>query len=76
MRKPSKKQRLAAAILLQLAISGSFGQADAMTIGIEINANKMLHVVVGYNTKKMIIISAYRPDDEHFEKDGKTRKGR
>jgi hypothetical protein len=76
MRKSSKKQRLAAAILLQLAISSSFGQADAMTIGIEINANKMLHVVVGYNTKKMIIISAYRPDDEHFEKNGKTRKGR
>ncbi len=31
MRKSSKKQRLAAAILLQLAISSSFGQADAMT---------------------------------------------
>ena len=47
-----------------------------LVLGIEINGNKMLHVVVGYNTKKMIIISAYRPDDEHFEKDGKTRKGR
>lgn len=47
-----------------------------LVLGIEINGNKMLHVVVGYNTRKMIIISAYRPDDEHFEKDGKTRKGR
>lgn len=47
-----------------------------LVLGIEINANKMLHVVVGYNTRKMIIISAYRPDDEHFEKDGKTRKER
>ena len=32
--------------------------------------------ILGYNTKKMIIISAYRPYDEHFEKDGKTRNGR
>ena len=47
-----------------------------LVLGIEINGNKMLHVVVGYNIRKMIIISAYRPDDEHFEKDGKTRKGR
>ena len=29
--KTIKKQRLAATILLQLAIGGSFGQADAMT---------------------------------------------
>lgn len=33
-----------------------------------------LHVVVGYNGRKMIIISAYRPDPEHFEGDYKTRK--
>jgi hypothetical protein len=33
-----------------------------------------LHVVVGYNEKKIIVISAYRPDSSHWEEDHKTRK--
>ena len=36
--------------------------------------DKALHVVVGYNGQKMIFISAYRPDTEHWEADFKTRK--
>ncbi len=33
-----------------------------------------LHVVVGFNGIDIIIISAYHPDLEHWEKDFKTRK--
>lgn len=35
-----------------------------------------IHVVLGYNGKKVIIISVYHPDTEHWEKDFKTRKRR
>ena len=33
-----------------------------------------IHVVVGYNGKKIIIISAYYPDRERWYEDYKTRK--
>ncbi|MCR5061198.1 MAG: DUF4258 domain-containing protein [Saccharofermentans sp.] len=36
--------------------------------------DEVLHVVVGFNGKRIIIISAYRPDREHWEDDYKTRK--
>ena len=36
--------------------------------------NSILHLVVGFNGRKMIFISAYRPDNEHWEDDYKTRK--
>ena len=36
--------------------------------------NDVLHVVVGFNGRKIILISAYRPDNEHWEDDYKTRK--
>ena len=38
--------------------------------------NKPIHVVVGYNGKKIIIISAYYPDEERWEQDFKTRRVR
>lgn len=45
LRKPSKKQKLVAAILLHLIIGGSFGQADAMTSSqIDHNGKPMFEV--------------------------------
>ena len=39
------------------------------------NASKdYIHVVVGFNSLKIIIISAYYPDDAHWENDKKTRR--
>ena len=40
-----------------------------LVLGIEINAHKMLHVVVGYNTKKMIIISERMAKRERGDRD-------
>ena len=38
--------------------------------------DSVLHVVVGFNGRKIIIISTYHPDNEHWENDYKTRKER
>lgn len=35
-----------------------------------------IHVVVGFNGRKIIFISTYHPDKEHWEDDYKTRKGK
>ena len=37
---------------------------------------RVLHVVCGYNEGKIWIITAYWPDNERWEPDMKTRKGR
>jgi hypothetical protein len=41
-----------------------------------IRGDKALHAVAAYNPaeQKVVIISAYHPDAEHFEPDFKTRK--
>ncbi len=49
---------------------------SCLILGIGSTKADAIHVVVGYNGKKIIIISAYRPDEEHWEPDFKTRKGR
>lgn len=45
-----------------------------LILWVSIQPTGVLHVVVGYNNNKMIIISAYHPDLEHWENDWKTRK--
>ena len=41
---------------------------------VDIQRNGTIHVVVGFNGRKIIIISAYHPDKVHWEADLKTRK--
>lgn len=45
-----------------------------LVLGSKCHENRMIHVVVGYNGKKIIIISACYPDSEHWEADYKTRR--
>ncbi len=45
-----------------------------LIMGMKCNENRMIHVVVGYNGKKVIIISACYPDSEYWENDYKTRR--
>ncbi|WP_085022154.1 DUF4258 domain-containing protein [Anaerovibrio sp. JC8] len=45
-----------------------------LILGINVSEDTVLHVVVGYNGHKIIIISAYHPDKDHWEDDYKTRK--
>ena len=47
-----------------------------LILWVDIEKNGAIHVVVGYNGRKIIIISAYRPDKEHWEANYKTRKER
>ena len=49
---------------------------SCLILRMDIKMNHALHVVVGFNGKKIIIISAYHPDDVHWEADFKTRKER
>ena len=39
-----------------------------------VHTHDAIHVVVGFNGRRIIIISAYYPDLEHWESDYKTRK--
>ncbi|MBE5905438.1 MAG: DUF4258 domain-containing protein [Lachnospiraceae bacterium] len=36
--------------------------------------NRVIHVVVGFNGSRIIVISAYYPDSEHWLYDYKTRR--
>lgn len=47
-----------------------------LILWINIQEDGVIHVVVGFNGRKIIIISAYHPDEEHWEDDFKTRKER
>ena len=47
---------------------------SCLILWIDISENNVIHVVVGFNCRRIIIISAYRPDTEHWEKDYRTRK--
>ena len=42
----------------------------------KLNNKTVIHVVVGFNGDRVIIISAYYPDLEHWESDYRTRKRR
>ena len=47
---------------------------SCLILRVDTKKDNTIHVVVGYNGKKIIIISAYRPDLEHWEPDYKTRR--
>ena len=47
---------------------------SCLILGLEFQTDGAIHVVVGFNGRKIIIISAYHPDNEHWEADHKTRK--
>ena len=47
---------------------------SCLILWVNIQENGAIHVVVGFNGRKIIIISAYRPDKLHWESDYKTRK--
>ena len=47
---------------------------SCLILWIDIEKDGALHVVVGFNGRRIIIISAYHPDGEHWESDYKTRK--
>ena len=49
---------------------------SCLILWVDIKKDGVLHVVVGYNGRRIIIISAYHPDNEHWENDFKTRKER
>ena len=45
-----------------------------LILWVNLDNDNVLHVVLGYNGRKIIIILAYHPDLEHWENDYKTRK--
>lgn len=49
---------------------------SCLVLWIDIGEDKVLHVVIGYKERKIIIISAYRPNSEQWESDFRTRKER
>lgn len=55
-------------------IAGEASFPSCLILCVSDRENSILHLVVGFNGRKMIFISAYRPDNEHWEDDYKTRK--
>lgn len=47
---------------------------SCLLLWVDIQKDGALHVVVGFNGRRIIIISAYRPDSERWENDYRTRK--
>lgn len=47
---------------------------SCLILGIRQCDDKMIHVVIGYSKSKILIITAYYPDDIHWLSDGKTRR--
>ena len=47
---------------------------SCLILWVDIKKDGALHVVVGFNGRRIIIISAYHPDDQHWESDYRTRK--
>ncbi|WP_242826640.1 DUF4258 domain-containing protein [Oribacterium sp. NK2B42] len=47
---------------------------SCLILWVDIAESGAIHVVVGYNRHRIIIISAYKPDEDRWEKDFKTRK--
>ncbi len=45
-----------------------------LVLGLKISNDTYIHVVVGFNGKKVLIISAYYPDNVHWLEDLKTRR--
>lgn len=47
---------------------------SCLILWVNILKDDVFHIVVGYNGRRMIIISAYHPNEEHWEPDYKTRR--
>ncbi|AOZ97922.1 DUF4258 domain-containing protein [Butyrivibrio hungatei] len=47
---------------------------SCLILGMRVADNTQIHVVVGYNGYKLLIISVYYPDLEHWSEDYKTRR--
>lgn len=47
---------------------------SCLILGYRVIDNKAVHVLVGFNGKRMLIISACYPDAEHWLSDNKTRR--
>ena len=47
---------------------------SCLILWVDVQKNGAIHVVIGFNGRKIIVISAYHPDTEHWEPDYKTRK--
>ena len=48
---------------------------SCLMLGMKLNNNEVIHVVVGFNGHRILVISAYYPDLLHWEEDFKNRKG-
>lgn len=48
---------------------------SCLVFGMCLDGKTVIHVVVGFNGQRVLVISAYYPDLEHWEDDYKTRKG-
>jgi len=47
---------------------------SCLILWVDVNKDGAIHIVVGYNEIKIIIISAYHPSKDAWEDDYKTRK--
>jgi hypothetical protein len=47
---------------------------SCLLLGVKLNGETKIHVVLGYNGKKILFISAYYPDLIHWNDDYKTRR--
>ena len=47
---------------------------SCLILGLKANKREMIHVVVGFNGKKILVISACYPDRIHWMEDNKTRR--
>ena len=47
---------------------------SCLVLDYRVTDGKAIHVLVGYNGKKMLVISACYPDAEHWLNDNKTRR--
>lgn len=45
-----------------------------LVMGVTVIEKKALHVVIGYKETSIIIITAYKPDAEHWMPDNRTRR--
>ena len=54
--------------------TNDFSYPSCLILWIDIQNNGAIHIVVGFNGRKIIIISAYYPNKEIWENDFRTRK--
>ena len=47
---------------------------SCLILGVKVCDQKPIHIVIGFNGVKILVISACYPDQEHWMEDNKTRK--